>query len=410
MATIILASYMVRHPLGGVIASNMQLIWGFLRLGHEVYVFEPAGYARSCFDPIQYDSTDDCTYGFSEVSRVLADAGAPGRLCFVDTAGGFHGLSRDEFLNAFRRCDLFIDRGDHRVWAEESACVPLRVLIDPDPGYRQIKLFNDAAKGFAPPAYDAYYTYGARVADGSSPAPSAGLAWRHLFHPVDTQRLAPCPPAVDAPFTTVMNWRSHKPVQYAGASYGMKDVEFGKYLALPKRASAAFEIAVEGRSVPGELLSDNGWRVRNAVEASLTLDRYLDYIRQSAGEFSVVKEVYRALAVGWFSDRSAAYLALGRPVVIQDNGLEGLLPPGDGLFLVNSVDEAADAVSRICAEPKRHSLAARRIAVEHLDAEKILSGFLRELGLPARGRQPAVRRRPTSPNPATAQQTGGSEW
>jgi hypothetical protein len=183
----------------------------------------------------------------------------------------------------------------------------------------------------------------------------------------------------------------------------MKDVEFAKYLALPKCAPAPFEVAVEGRSVPYELLCEYGWRVRNAVEASLTLDCYLDYIRHSAGEFSVVKEVYRALAVGWFSDRSAAYLALGRPVVIQDNGLQGLLPSGEGLFLVDSVDEAADAVSRIRAEPMRHSLAARRIAAEHLDAEKILSGFLRELGLPARGGQPAGRRRPSKTHPAIQQ-------
>lgn len=408
MATIVLTSYMVRHPLGGVIASNMQLIWGFMRLGHEVYVFEPAGYPRSCFDPVRYDSTDDCTYGVTEVSRVLDNAGAPGRLCFVDAAGRFHGLSRDEFLHVFRRCDLFIDRGDHRVWPEESAHVPVRVLIDPDPGYRQIKLFNDAAKGAAPPAYDAYYTYGARVADGSSPAPTAGLAWRHLLHPVDTQRLRPAPPpAPDAPFTTVMNWRSHKPVQYAGVSYGMKDVEFGKFLSLPQHTSAPLEVAVEGRNVPSQLLSEHGWRLRNAVEASLTLDRYLDYIRGSAGEFSVVKEVYRAMAVGWFSDRSAAYLALGRPVVIQNNGLEGLLPAGEGLFLVNNVEEASEAISRIRAEPERHAIAARRIAVAHLDAERVLKAFLIEIGL---GERPSVARRSAvSSTPQPASEAGG-EW
>lgn len=410
MATIILTSYMVRHPLGGVIASNMQLVWGFMRLGHEVYVFEPAGYARSCFDPIRYDNTDDCAYGFSEASRILNEGGAPGRLCFVDAAGLHHGLSRTEFQRTFRRCDLFIDRGDHRVWSEESARVPVRVLIDPDPGYRQIKLYNDAAKGIAPPAYDAYYTYGARVADGSAPAPSAGLAWRHLFHPVDAQRLRPRPPVAEAPFTTVMNWRSHKPVQYAGVSYGMKDVEFGKFAALPRLTSAPLEVAVEGRNIPVDFLREQGWRVRNAVEASLTLDRYLDYIRNSAGEFSVVKEVYRAMAVGWFSDRSAAYLALGRPVVIEDNGLEGLLPSGEGLFLVNSVEEAAEAISRVRAEPQRHALAARRLAVEHLDAEKVLSAFLSELGLPARGRPPGVRRRPTSSTPRAVRQSGGGEW
>jgi len=387
MATIILTSYMVRHPLGGVMASNLQLIWGFSRLGHDVYVFEPAGYERSCFDPIRHESADDCTYGVAAVSRALNDTVGPGRLCFVDAQGAHHGLSRDELHRVFRACDLFIDRGDHRAWTEETSRVPARILMDPDPGYRQIKLFNEVERGSALPAYDACYTYGFRVASGESIAPSAGLAWRHLFHPVDTPRLLPSPPVPEAPFTTVMNWTSHKALRYAGVSYGMKDVEFEKFLTLPQRTPAPLEIAVEGKSIPHERLREFGWRLRPAVEASLTLDRYLDYIRSSAGEFSVVKEVYRAMGVGWFSDRSAAYLSMGRPVVIQDNGLKGLLPSGEGLFLVDTVDEAADAIARIRSDPMRHSLAARTIAVEHLDAQKVLGGFLRELGLPARGQR-----------------------
>jgi hypothetical protein len=380
---------MVRHPLGGVIASNLQLIWGFSRLGHDVYVFEPAGYQRSCFDPIKYESTDDCHYGVAAVSKVLGETVGPGRLCFVDARGVHHGLTQSELRRVFRECDLFIDRGDHRAWPEESSQVPVRVLMDPDPGYRQIKLFNEARQGATLPKYDAYYTYGFRVANGESIAPSAGLAWRHLFHPVDTLRLLPSPPVPDAPFTTVMNWTSHKAMQYAGVSYGMKDVEFSKFLTLPQSTTAPLEIAVEGKSIPYERLTAYGWRLRPAIEASLTLERYFDYIRNSAGEFSVVKEVYRAMAVGWFSDRSAAYLSMGRPVVIQDNGLQGLLPSGEGLFLVDTVEEAADAIARIGSDPMRHSLAARNVAIEHLDTQRVLGGFLRELGLPARGRQEA---------------------
>lgn len=387
MSTIILTSYMVRHPLGGVIASNLQLIWGLNRLGHDVYVFEPAGYDRSCFDPIRHESSDDCSYGVAAVSQVLNDTIGPGRLCFVDAHGVHHGLSHAELQRVFRECDLFIDRGDHRAWLEESARVPVRILVDPDPGYRQIKLFDDAARGSPPPEFDAYYTYGFHVASGRSIAPQVGLPWLHLFHPVDTQRLLPQPPAPDAPFTTVMNWTSHKALQYGGVSFGMKDVEFAKFLSLPGRTEAALEVAVEGRNVPLESLATHGWRLRSAVEASLTLDRYLDYIRNSAGEFSVVKEVYRGMAVGWFSDRSAAYLAMGRPVVIQDNGLKDVLPSGEGLFLVDTVEEAAEAIAEIRADPLRHATAARAIAVEHLDVKKVLGLLLQELGLPLRGRR-----------------------
>jgi len=381
VATIVLTSYMVRHPLGGVLASNLQFIWGFTRLGHEVYVFEPAGYPKSCFDPIRYVSGDDCSYGVEAVRRELRSVAETERLCFVDSEGSYHGLDRRAVQDVFSRCDLFIDRGDHRAWVQESAAVPVRVLVDPDPGYRQVRLFDELQRGDALPKYDAYYTYGYHIASGRSPAPTAGLRWRHVFHPVDTERIAPAPRSPGAPFTTVMNWTSHKPVCFAGKSYGMKAVEFEQYLDLPCRTPAALEVAVEGKNVPYEQLLKHGWRVRSAIEVTTTLSSYLDYIRQSAGEFSVVKEVYRALDVGWFSDRSAAYLAMGRPVVVQDNGLDGVLPSGEGLFSVKSLNEAAAAIETIRSNPERHQRAARDLAVEYLDTSLVLGRFLAELGI-----------------------------
>lgn len=381
MATVVLTSYMVRHPLGGVLASNLQLIWGLSRLGHEVFVFETAGYPRSCFDPVRRESGDDCSYGVRVVAEMLERMGYSGRLCFVDSEGAYHGLTRNQVLDVFARCDLFIDRGDHRAWTEESALVPVRVLVDPDPGYRQVKLFDEAARGASLPSYDAYYTYGYNVANGKSYAPTAGLDWRHMFHPVDTARFdqAPVPPG--APFTTVMNWTSHKPVEYAGASYGMKDVEFERYIDLPRHTGTVLEVAVEGKDVPRNRLREHGWRIRQAVDVTSTLEAYIEYIRASAGEFSVVKEVYRGLNVAWFSDRSAAYLAMGRPVVIQDNGLGDILPTGEGLFSVSSASQAADALEAIRVAPERHSRAAREIAAQYLDTEPVLSRFLAELGV-----------------------------
>ena len=239
-------------------------------------------------------------YGFSEVSRVLRTPSAPAGSASSTPRRVYHGLSREEFLRAFRRCDLFIDRGDHRVWRKKSARVPVRVLIDPDPGYRQIKLFNDAAKGSRPPAYDAYYTYGARIADGSSPAPSAGLAWRHLFHPVDTQRLEPSPPAPDAPFTTVMNWRSHKPVRFAGIFLRHERRRIRQVPGtLPQTHARAPRSGGEGRNVPHDRLTPERLAPSQRCRSEFDADRLiLDYIRQSAGEFSVVKEVYRATCRG----------------------------------------------------------------------------------------------------------------
>ena len=388
MATIVLSSYLVRHPLGGVLASNLQLIRGFERLGHDVYVFETAGYPRSCFDPVAGVSGDDPTYGVAVVSRALAAMGLRDRLCFVAADGTHHGLDRRRVRQVLARCELFLDRGDHRAWLEDLPPSALRVLIDPDPGYRQIKLATAARRGDAAPHYDAAYTYGRHIGTGRSPAPTGGLAWRHLLHPVDTTWITPAPP-VPGRFTTVMNWTSHRPVTFAGATYGMKDVEFERFIDLPGRSDGALELAIEGRDVPADRLRAYGWEVTPAVAVSASLATYLDYVRGSAGEFSVVKEVYRALQVGWFSDRSAAYLAAGRPVVLQDNGLRGVLPSGEGLFLVDDVEQAAAAIKAIRREPARHARAARAIAVEHLDAGEVLGRFLDELSVPHKRRRRA---------------------
>jgi hypothetical protein len=280
------------------------------------------------------------------------------------------------------RAALFIDRGLHRTWDEETANVPVRVLMDPDPGFRQIKMARDADRGHPVPEYHAYYTYGHNIGSDRSAAPTAGIRWRHLFHPVDTC-LYPevVPPDARARCTTVMNWMALEVVNHDGRAFGMKDLQVMRFADLPERVGAPMEIAVEGRDVPVDDLRRRGWHITSAVEVTASYDSYHEYLQRSLAEFSVVKDVYAGLSVGWFSDRSAAYLSHGRPVIVQDNGIGGHLPTGEGLFEVSTVDEAADAIERVRAEPVRHARAARRIAEEHLDARHVLRRFLVELGI-----------------------------
>jgi hypothetical protein len=393
MATILFCSFAVRHPVGGVLSNNLQFLTGFRRLGHDVYLLEKAGYDESCFDPERRVSSDDCSCGIRRIGRLLDRHDLRGKWCYVAADGSYHGMSRSEVESVIARADLFIDRGLHRSWDEETAEVPVRVLLDPDPGFRQVKLAQAAASGRSLPRYDAYYTYGHNIGTRRSSAPAAGLRWRHLFHPVDTALYAPGPPPLpDAPWTTVMNWQPLDRVEYAGRVYGMKDAQFRHFEDLPARVSVPMEVAVEGRSVPEDRLRASGWRVVSALDVTASYATYHDYLRRSFGEFSVVKDVYRRLRVGWFSDRSAAYLAHGRPVVVQSNGIGGHLPIGEGLFEVADVDEAVDAIEQVGRDPARHSAAARRIAEEHLDSRVVLGRFLDELGITA----PPTQRRITS--------------
>jgi hypothetical protein len=378
MARIIAGSYMVRYPLGGMMSWTLQWLVGFARQGHEVIFVEKSHYADSCYDPVSKINGNDCSYGLRTVADLLERFGLAGRWCFVDFDGRYHGMSRAEIENHFRSADIFLDLGTHGAWLEEAAHCGVTALVDGEPGYTQIRMENESRA--SENAYDFYFSNGANVGTSRSNAPTAGKTWHKVFNPVVTDLFPVVPPPADAPFGTVMNWQSHEPCSFQGRSYGQKDVEFAKFLELPHHAPGPMELAVSGKTIPVQDLESAGWRVRDAQEVTVSYDAYGRYIRECRGEFSVCKNVFVAMHTGWFSDRSAAYLASGRPVVLQDTGFSGHLPVGEGLFAVRDAGEAAAALAEIEADYVRHSIKAREIAQEHLEAESVLRAFLHELG------------------------------
>jgi hypothetical protein len=371
---------MVRYPLGGMMSWALQYPVGFQQLGHDVYIVEKGGYPNACYDPVNNLMGDDCTHGVRSVDTLLAQFGLDDHWCFVDLGGRYYGLSRERIEAVFRSADLFVDVGTHGSWLAEAADVGLRVLVDGEPGFTQMKMQTRLAAGDQLPTYDAYYTCGQNIGTEDSTAPDGGRQWGWLFHPIvlDLFPLHSAPP--NAPFTTVMNWQSYEPFSYGGVTYAHKDHEFWKFLELPRATKLPLELAVSGKGVPTERLVDAGWRLRDAHEVTASVDAFGDYIRTSRGEFSVCKHGYVATNCGWFSDRSAAYLASGRPVVMQETGFSSHLPCGRGLFAVHTVDEAAAALDEIDRKYEHHATAAREVAAEYLDARTVLGRFLRELG------------------------------
>jgi hypothetical protein len=380
MARIVLGSYLVRYPLGGMMSYVLQYLVGFSRLGHDIYFVEKSGYPNSCYDPLRNMMSDDCSFGITATNNLLQRFCLDGRWCFVDQQQRYHGLSRAAIEEIFRTADLFIDMGTHGAWLNETTS-GMRVLLDGEPGFTQMKMMNRLAAGEPLDQYDRYYTCGANVGRPGCSAPTAGRDWRLLWHPVlvDEFSFSSCP--AGAPFTTVMNWKSHDPIQYAGRSFGQKDIEFEKFLSLPKLTDMPIEIAVSGKYTPISRLRDAGWRVRDAHQVTATCDSFAKYIRESLGEFSVAKNVFVATRSGWFSDRSAIYLASGRPVVLEDTGFSAHLPCGRGLFAVGTAEEAAAALTTIAGDFETHARAAREIAAEYLDASVLLRRFLNELGI-----------------------------
>lgn len=381
MARIVIATYMVRYPLGGMLSWALQYCLGFHLLGHEVYLVEKANYAGACFDPKQKSMTDSCQSGLSTVKRLLSRFGLGDRLVFRDVHGKLYGVDETRLAEIFSRADLLIDIGNHGAWLPEAREAGLlTVLIEGEPGFTQIKMASAEAAGEPVSPFDFYYSNGANIGTPRTIAPDAGRKWGHVFNPVATELIKVTQPSDEACFSTVMNWQSHQPIIFNGHSYGQKDVEFSKFIDLPARAGVPVEVAAAG-NVPRRELQDKGWRLCDAHEVTATFDAYQNYITASLGEFSVCKNVFIATCSGWFSDRSAAYLASGRPVVLQDTGFSEHIPCGQGLFAVTDVDEAAAAIDEIRGNYSQHSLWARELSEEYLDAKILMGRILDEIGM-----------------------------
>jgi len=382
MARIVVSSYLVRFPLGGYFSWVLHWLIGFQRLGHEVYYVEKSGWPDSCYNPWENVSSEECAYGTATLNHALARYGLEGNWSFVDGQGRYHGLSREQVDALFRSADLYLDMGMHE-WLEEATLAKLRVVVDGEPAYTQIQWAEGLAEGETLPDYDYYFTVGRNIGTAATTAPTAGKQWRPIFDPVNVALMPFRPVKAKAPFTTVMSWQAHDEIEFGGKTYGQKDVEFEKFFDLPGRTKVPLEIAVGGAgrdNVPTHRLRQAGWCVRSSLTVSRTYEVFMKYIQNSKGEFSVCKNVFVATNSGFFSERSAAYLACGRPVVMQETGFSAHLPCGQGLFAVRTVDEAAAAIEEINRDCQRQSQWARELAFAHLDTAKVLGGFLVELG------------------------------
>jgi hypothetical protein len=185
-------------------------------------------------------------------------------------------------------------------------------------------------------------------------------------------------------YTTVGNWsQPWRRVELAGETYSWsKDREWPRFLDLPHRNRTLLRARAELlHPRVREQLEARGWAVRHALDFADDADAYRAYIAGSRGEFTVAKEQNVRFATGWFSDRSATYLAAGRPVVTQDTAFGCALPTGEGLFAVSDLDQAAAAIEAIEADYDRHRRAAGAIAREHFEAEKVLGDLLGALGV-----------------------------
>lgn len=362
------------------------LAWaGIRRGGHATYVLQwLEGLQRLGHDVLYHDVVDDRPEVVRAFRDIVERSWRPQRSAAVLPSGEVvYGIDMAEIEQFARQAAAVISLGatysaDLEPWLEPARP---RVLVDQDPGFTHIWASDtSAADVFG--VHDLYYTVGANVGTDRSRIPLCGIDWRRTWNPVVVEWCATAS-APTRPFTTVASLWSQSYQRFDGVIYGPKAAELDKFLDLPARSGESFELAVEAGTGEAQLakLHDHGWTVRDAEDVAATPERYLDYVKSSTGEFSPVKGLYVGTRSGWFSDRSACYLAAGRPVVTQDTGLADVLPLGKGLHAVATVDEAAEAIRQIRRDYARESKAARNIAAEHFDARRLLRPLLDDIGV-----------------------------
>ena len=205
MAKIIVGTYMVRYPLGAVLSWTLQYLSALRDIGHDVYVVERAFYSNACFDVEQGVMSDDCGYGLGVVSAFLKQFAFEDRWSFVDVQSTYYGMGKAKLREAFNGSDLFIDSGS---WMDGSESSRLRVLIDTDPGFTQMKWATNLENGRPVPVYDRYFTNGMNVGTAYCAVPTVGLTWEYVFNPVNTRLFAVAPSVPGSCYSTVMNWQS----------------------------------------------------------------------------------------------------------------------------------------------------------------------------------------------------------
>ncbi len=385
---IIVTGYAATYPLGGVAWDYLQYVIGLSRLGHEVYYLEDTG--GWMFDPQRMTFTDDVSAN-AEYIHNFFDAVAPAlkkNFCVIGPNGDCHGLSLKHWENVCHRADIFLNISASSMLREEYLQIPVKILIDSDPLYTQADV-PDYVQGSISAAgrdnidrlllHDVFFSFGENIGNADCLVPTDLFGWRPTRQPMllDLWQTPSMPSR--SMFTTVLSWKPKEQGPIVnGVAYEGKNVEFLRFLDLPKRTKQPLELALGGGEPPKDLLADNGWRLVDAFALSRTPFLYRDYIQSSLAELSMAKNAYVASRSGWFSCRSACYLAAGRPVVVQDTGFGRYIETGQGILSFSTPEEAVAALDEVANNYEMHSKAALQVAQQYFRAEDVLTRLLQE--------------------------------
>ena len=348
---------------GGAAWAVLQYVLGLRRLGHDVLLVEPVG-----------DAGDAAVVGYFDL--LVERFALYGSAALVEAGGdATYGLARSEVRRFARSADLLLNVSGMLRDPELLDPIPTRAFLDLDPGFTQ--LWHDTQgidMGFA--LHNRFLTIGGRIGSDGCTVPTCGRDWIPTLQPIVLEAW----PAAGTPerqtFTTVGHWRSYGSIWHAGVHYGQKAHSLRPLFALPRMTEAPFSLALgidPNEAADLAQLSVNGWSLVDPATVAWTPDAYAGFVRNSWAELGLAKSGYVAACCGWFSDRSICYLASGRPVVAQDTGFGRDFETGAGVLAFSTLDEAAAAVESVRGDWTRHSRAARALAEDVFDSDRVLT-------------------------------------
>jgi hypothetical protein len=381
---------------------NMQIVAGLCRLGHDAWYFETT--STWPYDPIRGTRVCDSEYAapyLADIARRfgLGDCWAYRRSYLDKEWLGIPQRQAEEILSS---ADAVFNVAGASRFAEEGLKTGPLIYFGTDPVYHELAYAegNSFSREIVD-EHDASVTYGENIGVPGCPIPPLPHLKARTRQPVLLDCWSSDQPSRDV-YTTVGNWKQDgRDIEWNGETYlWSKHHEFLRYIDLPQRVEPTIELAtnladpstikhgVEDvvKTVGMErnasaILDENGWKLVSASEFSMDPWPYRDYIQASRGEFTVARDLNVRLWSGWFSERSACYLAAGKPVITQDTGFGRVIPTGDGLFAFNSIEEIVDAFETIEADYAHHSRAARELAENYFKAETVLAKLLDDLSL-----------------------------
>jgi hypothetical protein len=380
---VIITGLVGQYPFGGVIWDYLHYLLGFRSLGHEVLYLEDSG--AWPYDPVAGTITHDCSFALQSLTKIFTDFDLAESWVYRNGADGkFYGAGEKVAREWLRQGDLLVNVSSAGWLRDYDLRVGHKMFIDGDPMFCQIGLLDGSNPQYAGRVrdHDSHFTFGLSVGQPNCPVPVDGICWRPTVQPIALEHWPVAPIRPDAPWTTVMNWASYRPKIWQGKEYGQKNLEFIKFKELPTKTSAPFRLAMGmgvGGHCPTKELRKLGWDLVDPQEVAPDHQSYRSFLTSSRGEWSIAKHGYVERKTGWFSCRTACYLAAGRPAVVQETGWSQHLPRQQGILPFSNLEEAADCIRQINRDYESHAEAARQVAEEYFDAKKVCRDLIRQL-------------------------------